>query len=67
MAAKVPMGIDCFGSFKSPLMAIPAVNPVTAGKKMANTISNGTASSVEKRGTDCGTNSVVPKKWIPRI
>ena len=37
-AAKVPNGIDFFGSFKSPDIATPAVKPVTAGKKTANII-----------------------------
>ena len=36
----VPFGIDFLGSFKSPLIPIPAVNPVTAGKNTANTYQN---------------------------
>jgi hypothetical protein len=34
MAAMVPVGMDTFGSARSPDMFTPAVNPVTAGKKM---------------------------------
>ena len=62
IAARVPIGIDFFGSFRSPLMAIPAVNPVTAGKKTANTTSRETELSLENMATVCGANSVVPKK-----
>ena len=32
----VPHGMDNLGFFKSPLIATPAVNPVTAGKKIPN-------------------------------
>ena len=32
----VPQGIDILGLFKSPLIATPAVKPVTAGKKIPN-------------------------------
>ena len=32
----VPHGIETLGFFKSPLIATPAVNPVTAGKKIPN-------------------------------
>ena len=39
MAVIVPIGIVLFGSFRSPDRATPAVNPVTAGKKIAKTIS----------------------------
>ena len=37
MAERVPSGIDFLEFFKSPLIAIPAVKPVTAGKNTANT------------------------------
>ena len=36
----VPLGMSFLGSFRSPDMATPAVNPVTAGKNTANTTSN---------------------------
>jgi len=36
----VPRGIDFRGSLRSPLIPIPAVNPVTAGKKTAKTYQN---------------------------
>jgi len=36
----VPFGIDFFESFRSPLIPIPAVNPVTAGKNTAKTNQN---------------------------
>lgn len=62
IADKVPKGIDFLGFFKSPLMAIPAVKPVTAGKNTANTTSKGTEPSVENRLTVSGAYSVVPKK-----
>ena len=32
----VPQGIEILGLFKSPLIATPAVKPVTAGKKIPN-------------------------------
>ena len=38
IAMKVPFGIAMAGSFRSPLMLAPAVIPVTAGKKTANTV-----------------------------
>ena len=34
----VPQGIEIFGFFKSPLIATPAVNPVTAGKNIPNRV-----------------------------
>ena len=34
----VPHGIEILGFFKSPLIATPAVNPVTAGKKIPNNV-----------------------------
>ena len=37
MACSVPFGIFSAGFFNSPLMLAPAIMPVTAGKKMANT------------------------------
>ena len=41
-AAKVPLGRLFPGSLKSPDMLTPWVNPVTAGKKMANRTQNPT-------------------------
>ena len=62
IADKVPNGIEYFGSFKSPLMAIPAVNPVTAGKNIAKTTSILTDPCVDIKGIVSGANSEVPKK-----
>ena len=39
----VPIGMSFLGFSKSPLMAIPAVKPVTAGKKMPNNTANETS------------------------
>ena len=61
IAHSVPEGIDFLGSFKSPLIAIPAVKPVTAGKNMAKTTSKDTELLEEKRETSVGLNSEVPK------
>ena len=36
-ASRVPRGIDLRGSWRSPDMPMPAVKPVTAGKKTAKT------------------------------
>ena len=36
----VPLGMDFFGSFRSPDIATPAVNPVTAGKNIANRLNH---------------------------
>ena len=62
MDGEVLKKISFFGSFKSPDMATPAVNPVTAGKNIAKTTSSGTEFSEGTRLTDSGANSVVPKK-----
>ena len=40
MASIVPHGMDLLGFFKSPLMATPAVKPVTAGKKIPKRTEN---------------------------
>src|SRR5690606_1694940 len=40
MASIVPFGIELLGSRRSPDMLTPAVNPVTAGKKMPNRTPN---------------------------
>ena len=37
-AAKVPAGMLFDGSFRSPLMLIPAKTPVALGKKTPNTV-----------------------------
>ena len=40
MANMVPHGIDLLGFLRSPLMATPAVKPVTAGKKIPKRTAN---------------------------
>ena len=62
IAAMVPLGIDFLGSFRSPLIAIPAVKPVTAGKNIAKTTSIGTEFSSDTNFIDSGIYSVEPKK-----
>ncbi len=62
IAAMVPVGIDFLGSSKSPLIAIPAVKPVTAGKKTAKTTSIGTEFSSDTNFTVYGIYSAEPKK-----
>src|SRR5680860_771853 len=62
IAAIVPRGIDFFGSYKSPDMAIPAVKPVTAGKKTAKIVIMETPSGGPNKGTSAGANSQVPAK-----
>ena len=62
MAANVPNGMDLLEFSKSPLIAIPAVKPVTAGKNMAKTTSRDTEFSVGSIATVVGANSDVPKK-----
>ena len=37
-AAKVPIEMSCEGFFKSPLMFIPAMTPVKAGKNTPKTL-----------------------------
>ena len=37
-AANVPMEISCEGFFKSPLILMPAITPVIAGKNTPNTL-----------------------------
>ena len=37
-AAKVPIEISCDGFFKSPLILMPAITPVIAGKKTPKTL-----------------------------
>ena len=59
---KVPTGIAFLGSFRSPLIAIPAVKPVTAGKKMANTTAIDSEPLVAYILMVSGAYSVVPKK-----
>ncbi len=59
MAQSVPFGIDFFGSFKSPDMATPAVNPVTAGKKIAKMVSKGRASGFAENSGASGCNWIL--------
>ena len=50
VAARVPIGIDFFGSFKSPDKPTPAVIPVKAGKTIAKTLKKSSLlSTVAKR------------------
>jgi len=48
IARIVPLGIDFFGSFKSPDIETPASNPVTAGKNIPNNRIKGTDVDIVK-------------------
>ena len=62
MAKIVPLGIDFFGSFKSPDIETPASKPVTAGKNTANSTIQGTALDAVSISGSAGLNSCLPKK-----
>ena len=64
MATMVPLGIDRFGSFKSPDIETPASKPVTAGKKIPNKTIRGTAESfaAHKKLGVAAAKSCFPKK-----
>ena len=62
IAAIVPLGIDFLGSRKSPDIAMPAVKPVTAGKRIAKMVIMGSPSGGPNDGTSAGANSQVPAK-----
>ena len=51
MAAIVPVGIEAWASFKSPDRLLPAIIPVTEGKKMPNkTVNDDEMSAVIQDG-----------------
>ena len=62
MAQIVPVGMDFFGSFRSPDIETPASKPVTAGKKMPKSTMNGTACGIAAAGSADGAKLWLPKK-----